>query len=340
MVEGTAHLSGGSGDDTFVFTSADLAPLTVVYGAGGSDTFDFEADDSHNIAVYILQIDDITAQTFNSLDPSKIEAYLGGASLGNAYGAATDKIVLINPDANDILKYNGQLISDLSRYESETDHTILKSSAISDPTQLVGVDPSNYLKLSDGPGAVSALYTDQWIVGDSTSHWFNIKSGNTDVSLLPGEIDDGNGSVKSEATLVLTGLAPGTNSGSMTLDQYGNWTIDTTSQAYNWGQLSILGFNDGDFGINLEASNDQNYYESQTHATVQSVTEWAQADVFDAQTPIEIYGNVPLTLGGTISDTTTTDSESGMFDTAMFDAEHQRALLHMADFMRDNAVIA
>ena len=344
MVEGAVDSS-----ETFVFKSADIAPLTVVYGNDGSDTFDFEADASKNIGVYILQMNDINQANFLALDPSKIEAYIDqnfGSSDDSGYGGGfDDKIVVINPTASDILKYNGQIINDPTRYVQYSTSAVGGESDFN-PNMHGGsngmgersVDPNNNLKLvgdANAAGGTEAYYTDAWEEYSRASNNYALKSGNVGITRDYAYSNDYE-TLGPQNKLVLTGLTADQSSFSYNQQNWDGSETDTQNYYYdsNPGSLSLIGFNVGDFGINF-ANNGagSDYQESdQTYA----VSEWAQANVSTMNGLPDITGIQPASLGASLgtSSTPLTPSSWNVIGDDAFTSQYNRPSLTASDFMR------
>lgn len=344
MVEGAVDSA-----ETFVFQSANLAPLTVVYGNDGSDTFDFEADAGKNIGVYILQMNDINQANFLALDPSKIDAYIDqnfGSTGDDGYGGGfDDKIVLINPTASDILKYNGQIVSDPTRYVQYSRSQVGGESDFN-PNMHGGsngmgersVDPNNNLKLvgdANTAGGTEAYYTDAWDEYANTSNSYSMKSGNIGVTRDYAYSNDYQ-TQGPQNKLVLTGLTA--NQSSFSYDQQ-NWDgseTDTDTYYYNSNpaSLSLIGFNVGDFGINFANNGAGSDFQSseQTYA----VSEWAQANVDTFNGLPNIVGIQPASIGASLgtSSTPLTPSQWNVIGDDAFTSQYDRPSLTASDFMR------
>ncbi|RWY72337.1 hypothetical protein EHI46_15450 [Rhizobium leguminosarum] len=344
MVEGTLD-----GAETFVFNSADLAPLTIVYGADGSDTFDFEAGADDNIGVYILQIDNINQANFLALDPSKIGDYIEqnfGSNEDDGYGGGfDDKIVLINPTATDILKYNGQIISDPTRYLQYTDSALGGESTLN-PNMQGGsygmgersVDSTNNLKLvgdANTAGGIEAYYTDAWTAYSNTSNNYALKSGNVGVTRDYAYSNDYE-TLGPQNKLVLTGLTADQSSFSYTRQNWDGSETDTETSYYDSdsGSLSLVGFNTGDFGINF--ANNGAGSDFQESDETYAVSEWAQANVDSFNGLPEITGIQPASLGSSLgtSSIPLTSSEWNVVGDDAYTSEYNRPSLTANDFMR------
>ncbi|TIX90513.1 hypothetical protein [Rhizobium sp. P44RR-XXIV] len=341
--------SGVDAPKTFLFQSANLAPLTVVYGANGNDTFDFEADASKNIGVYILQMNDINQANFLALDPSKIDAYIDqnfGSSGDDGYGGGfDDKIVLINPTASDILKYNGQIVSDPTRYVQYSSSRIGGESDFN-PNMHGGsngmgersVDPNNNLKLvgdANAAGGTEAYYTDAWDEYSNTSNSYSMKSGNIGVTRDYAYSNDYQ-TQGPQNKLVLTGLTA--NQSSFSYDQQ-NWDgseTDTDTYYYNSnpGSLSLIGFNVGDFGINFANNGAGSDYQQSDQ--LYAVSEWAQANVSTMNGLPDITGIQPASIGASLgtSSTPLTPSQWNVIGDDAFTSAYNRPSLTASDFMR------
>ncbi|MDK4715913.1 hypothetical protein [Rhizobium sp. CNPSo 4039] len=341
--------SSPDGGESFVFQSANLAPLTVVYGANGNDTFDFESAADANIGVYILQMNDINQANFLALDPSKIDAYIDqnfGSNDDSGYGGGfDDKIVLINPTASDILKYNGQIIGDPTRYLQYSQSAVGGFSDYN-PNMLGGsngmgersVDPTNNLKLvgdANAAGGTEAYYTDAWQEYSYTRNDYAMKSGNVDV-LRDFAYSNQYLTQGPQNKLVLTGLTPDQSSFTYNQQNWDGSETDTDKYYYdsNPGSLSLIGFNVGDFGINFANNAAASDYQEadQTYA----VSEWAQANVDTFNGLPDIVGIQPATLGASLgtSSTPLTPSSWNLIGDDAFTSQYNRPSLTASDFMR------
>lgn len=362
MVQGT------EGEDSFNFVGPELAPLTIVYGGNSADTFDFEVAEGQGASVYMLQMDDLNAQNFLSLDPQKIADYIAEGD-GNSYGGGVNKIVIINPDATDILKYNQEIISEPTRYkvsESELHYKV----AYDETNVPYSIDLSNFFKMV-GPATDDNrnMFADGWEEYDDFYETYSLKSGNTDIKvpiwwsvgsqfgngLFLNRIESADGTPQTEQFDMQGGYGSFeavVGSGSTTsTTYYSEVDAGTTRSDYQFVKgLYIVGFNDGDFGINLQANNDYGSVWN-THRLERQVTEWLSGTIdFDTWASNDgsasgnnarwrIYGRDPKTFGETFSDESDNQENYGhdyyIVDETAFSEEMERPKLSIADFKRD-----
>ncbi|OWO94806.1 hypothetical protein B5E41_10275 [Rhizobium esperanzae] len=303
MIEGNLDIA-----ENFLFKSAELAPLTIVYGANGSDSFDFEAGTDKSVGVFLLQMNDINQTNFLSLDPEKINAYLDAHLMdpnNSGYGGHFDnKIVIINPTATDILKYNGEVINDPSKYVSMTDAGQLHYAA-HDPnitTNIRRVDPNNYLKMVGDANAstgIKAIFTDAIEKDNFTDQYYGLESAGNDVALSaynPSYDPDTEDAMAPLTRLTLSALTAEDDASDYDAESWDNKTgTVTTHYIVADGDLSLIGFNVGDFGINL--ANNTTQMEEQRHNELFAVSEWSTADVGTANGMPTIRGIEPASLG-------------------------------------------
>ncbi|MGY5810056.1 hypothetical protein ACXHXG_20370 [Rhizobium sp. LEGMi198b] len=342
MVEGKLDSA-----ENFVFNSADLAPLTIVYGASGSDSFDFEAGTDKNVGVFLLQMSDIDQTNFLSLDPGKISAYLD-AHLVNPWGSGfggqfDDEIVIINPTATDILKYNGQIISDPTKYVSMTD-TGQAHYADYNPNMTGGtirrVDPNNHLKMVGDANAstgIKAVFTDAIEKDNFTYQYYGLQSAGNDVSLSeydPSFDPDTEEEMAPQTRFTLTAMTAQDSSEDYDRESWDNKTgTVTTHYAVADGSLSLIGFNVGDFGINF--SNNSSQVEEQRHDELFAVSEWSTATVGTSHGMPTIEGIEPASLGASLSSSDETwQSSYNIVGNSSLLTDYNRPTLTASDFMQ------
>ncbi|WFU04650.1 hypothetical protein QA648_28185 (plasmid) [Rhizobium sp. CB3171] len=342
MVEGKLDSA-----ENFVFNSADLAPLTIVYGASGSDSFDFEAGTDKNVGVFLLQMSDIDQTNFLSLDPEKISAYLD-AHLVNPWGSGfggqfDDEIVIINPTATDVLKYNGQIISDPTKYVSMTD-TGQAHYADYNPNMTGGtirrVDPNNHLKMVGDANAstgIKAVFTDAIEKDNFTYQYYGLQSAGNDASLSeydPAYDPDTEDYMPPETRLTLTAMTAQDSSEDYDRESWDNKTgTVTTHYTVADGSLSLIGFNAGDFGINF--SNNSSQVEEQRHDELFAVSEWSTATVGTSHGMPTIEGIEPASLGASLSSSDETwQSSYNIVGNSSLLTDYNRPTLTASDFMQ------
>ncbi|MFK0691159.1 calcium-binding protein [Mesorhizobium sp. IMUNJ 23033] len=149
--------SGGDGD--FELNNSDEASFTVLWGGSGGNVYNFNGSTADSsTAVMCITMTGLTEQNFLQLDTSKLKAYLDSAypryaendvgGLDNLAGQ--NLIVIVNPNQDDILEYNGTKINPV-----DTDTTNIYDYG--------SVDFSVHSMMS-GPYAVDAFwqYVDQY----------------------------------------------------------------------------------------------------------------------------------------------------------------------------------
>ncbi|ANP90176.1 hypothetical protein [Rhizobium leguminosarum] len=330
--------------ENFVFNSANLAPLTIVYGANGSDGFDFEAGTDKSVGVFLLQMNDINQTNFLSLDPEKINAYLDAHLMNpnnSGYGGQFDnKIVIINPTATDILKYNGEVINDPSKYVSMTDagqsHYAAYNPNISGSVRRV--DPNNHLKMVGDVNAstgIKAVFTDAIEKDNFTDQYYGLESAGNDVTLSaynPSYDPDTEDYFAPQTRLTLSALTAEDDASDYDAESWDNKTgTVTTHYIVADGDLSLIGFNVGDFGINL--ANNSTQMEEQRHNELFSVSEWSTANVGTANGMPTIRGIEPASLGASLesSDETWQSPYNIVGDSSLL--TNYRPTLAASDFM-------
>ena len=224
----TTVLIGGVGNDQFIIKAGGAGtPITLIWGGGGSDTFDFE-DTSDVTEVTIIRIPNATLDNILNIDFSN-----------SSYGG----IVLVNPDSSDKLEINGHIIgafarvgsggnSDLSLVNDYYDHNV-RILTESNPVQ-------EQKRQEDGGYNINEKYE----IGDFSKRWTEVKESNFTYAL------HGNG-FYANTEYSQTQAAGELSIGELNGDR--------------GPLLRILGFVDGDAGITLEQGIDkEDHYRRET----------------------------------------------------------------------------
>lgn len=96
-------ISGGGGDDLIRVSSGRSAP-TIVWGGAGSDTIDIRTNAPENAAgILVVHADGLTAENFHLFD-------LEALDLGSTFDWSEIDVVLVNPDSQDKVLVNGQVL--------------------------------------------------------------------------------------------------------------------------------------------------------------------------------------------------------------------------------------
>ncbi len=307
---GTDKILLGAGDDNAsIAVSKGEHGFSVLYGGAGADTFEITTNSDARSMVYLLSIDGVNDRTFNDLDVNKIKSFVM-AHLPPQGEQATDYdgiVVIINPSADDKMKYNGKLLGDPQPFTSLTTVRDVGASDMNfnTPGGTLGnderrVDASNHLKMvGDGRSSdgIAAHFTDAWDVSHSVENRYDLQLNN--VLYVPDTLylHDGD-DYYLQNLLSLTGMQIQSNTVQWTQDNYNGYmnVSQTSTFTSESGWLDLAGFNLNDFGISLSHHGDLAWDQSGS-GTIYNVTEWEKATETLSQGIPDIRGLKPKELG-------------------------------------------
>jgi RTX calcium-binding nonapeptide repeat (4 copies) len=327
-------LGNSTGGDTFIFSNADKAAFTVVWGGTGDDKFNIDAATSANVDVVLLGASGISGDNLTNLDMQKLQQYVD-----KFYGLSTSDstIVILNPSKSDTFKYNDVIaktpsinpagVSINNSYASAIDgtHSVVEAEgAIWDPGSQGTFDDGGfsaawpygifmsfsnwfkYLTTESGSG-IHPIGNNAWVAALKTTNYNMLSNGSLLYNWQSGQTDKNSGSVQPFTELNLTGITGAVSS--PTADDQGalqqhiynaQSSVPTTS-----GSLNLINYNNGDFGITMPTNNPVSSTVTTSQTAYQVLNGWKSGTIdhagFVAYNGSYVYGAFPE-ISGTAPD--------------------------------------